>query len=1533
MASYIRSDLEFILAQIQIAEAHAAGTPLRDLIPNVQVPFGLRTVDGSFNNLVAEQSEFGAADNLFPRLADPLFRTGYDEPGTVVDPEPPIISNLIADQTDTNPAASAAAAATPGSSIVMSPGLDGIFGTADDTPVNFIGNVAPDGGLAAPFNAWMTFFGQFFDHGLDLVTKGGNEIVFIPLMPDDPLFVPGSPTNFMVLTRATVFHGPGADGIVGTADDTIEHQNTTSPFVDQNQTYSSHPSHQVFLRAYELNASGKPEATGGLLTNRDLGPDGIFGTADDVEIGGMATWKVLKAQARDILGIDLTDRDFDNVPLLAADPYGNFIPGANGMPQVVMAGNVLVEGSRAAPIDLTNALRTGHQFLIDVAHSALPVDDFGNPLAADADDVVNTGPQPGGTYDNELLDAHYMAGDGRVNENIGLTAVHAIFHSEHNRLVQHTKDVLIADAAMTGDTSFLNRWLDTPVASLPANLATLDWNGERLVQAAKFGTEMQYQHLVFEEFARTIQPMVDEFLIPTGYDTTIDASILAEFAHTVYRFGHSMLTETVDRLDADFNVVADPNGAPDQQLGLIAAFLNPLAYSASGATPEDATSAIIRGVTRQAGNEIDEFVTEALRNNLLGLPLDLPAINLARGRDAGIPTLQAARAQFYAMTGDGQLKPYTSWVDFADHLKHMESLVNFIAAYGMHPLITSASTSDAKRAAATAIVLGGAGAPADRLDFLNSTGAWANNSAHAKDLDGVTVTGLGNVDLWIGGLAEEVMPFGGMLGSTFNFVFETQLESLQNGDRFYYLVRTSGLNFGTELEQNSFAKMIMANTSVTHLPDAVFSTPAWTLEVDQSRQHTGLGADGRADPTGGIMIFGEEVVPLVVRDNPETPGPDANYLQYTGADHVVLGGTAGDDILIAGDGDDSLWGDAGNDRLEGGYGNDVLLGGAGDDILRDLGGDDNLQGGDGNDVIHAGNMEAGSVVGNLVLGGAGKDFIITYEDISTTFGGTGDDFIYSAKVSLPPTGNEGDDWIEWGTQDGAPGDNFSPLLLDDIVGNDIFVGGGGFDEMIGEGGDDIFVGSDAQDKMDGMSGFDWVTYKNDVFGVTADLRLAVFGGIGEIGQHLALPFAAAPSSILDRFAEVEGLSGSAFTDILRGDDVDAVTIINHGGTTGGALTNIGLIDGLQEFLGAGVTEFATGNIIFGGGGADIIEGRGGDDLIDGDRWLNVRISVRQNIDGSGPEIASYDSMTELFTLMLEGVYNPGQLVAVREILDSGFGFDTAVFSGNRADYTVDVGPNGVVTVIDNVGSDGTDRLTNIERLQFADTAVTLVPGLNSGPVGRPQIRDAQTNALVTEPVEGQLLRVSIAGMTDPDNPGGGAITGQVTYVWQAERDPGTGVYEDIILLPAGDLAFQSANGTTFRVTQEFSGLSLRVKAIYVDAQGVPEIAFSNGTEAVVDVPNAPPVHVVAGPDVAAGGEGIHFIRADLEFILNQIRIAEMHAAGEDLLSLVPNVRAAAGLRTVDGSFNNLIDFGGINNTEFGAADNLFPRLTDRLFRN
>ena len=79
MASYIKSDLEFILEQILIAERHAAGEPLVTLVPNTEVSFGLRTVDGSFNQLIPDQTEFGAADNTFPRLLEPDFRNEGDD--------------------------------------------------------------------------------------------------------------------------------------------------------------------------------------------------------------------------------------------------------------------------------------------------------------------------------------------------------------------------------------------------------------------------------------------------------------------------------------------------------------------------------------------------------------------------------------------------------------------------------------------------------------------------------------------------------------------------------------------------------------------------------------------------------------------------------------------------------------------------------------------------------------------------------------------------------------------------------------------------------------------------------------------------------------------------------------------------------------------------------------------------------------------------------------------------------------------------------------------------------------------------------------------------------------------------------------------------------------------------------------------------------------------------------------------------------------------------------------------------------------
>jgi hypothetical protein len=319
MATLNRGDLEFILQQIQVAEAHAAGGDLGALVPNVFAPIGLRTVDGSFNTLIPGQTQFGAADQPFQTLVDPQPSPPYPNPGTVFDAQPRVISNLIAAMTSNNPAAIEAFVDAGQGTIRASDGalldLDGNVipaGTLLTIP-----NVAPDAGLSAPFNSWFTFFGQFFDHGLDLVTKSGTEAVIMPLQPDDPLFVPGSPTNFMVMSRAT--------------DNAV---NLTTPFVDQNQTYTSHPSHQVFLREYVLT-NNRPVATGRLI---------------DGDGGNIGTWFDVKQQARGMLGIALEDSDIFNVPLLATDPYGRFLRGPNGLPLMMLEGGGTVEGNRTTPV-------------------------------------------------------------------------------------------------------------------------------------------------------------------------------------------------------------------------------------------------------------------------------------------------------------------------------------------------------------------------------------------------------------------------------------------------------------------------------------------------------------------------------------------------------------------------------------------------------------------------------------------------------------------------------------------------------------------------------------------------------------------------------------------------------------------------------------------------------------------------------------------------------------------------------------------------------------------------------------------------------------------------------------------------------------------------------------------------------------------------------------------------------------------------------------------------------------------------------
>ena len=1250
-------------------------------------PLGLRTVNGECNNIsrvmaetnpavpanIADTAAWGATEQNFTRLQPRASRTGYEPGAMVQDSAPRTISNLISDQSTNNPAAIAAATETVdvlygATGYVTENSVNATNGTV--TTVLSIPNITADYNVSAGYDSWFTLFGQFFDHGLDLIPKAGAAVL-IPLLKDDPLYVQSSNTNFMVLTRA-------ADATTG------ESINLTSPWIDQSQTYGSHPSQNVFVREYTFGNSSSTRAvpTGALL---------------DEPGGGMPTWKTVKAQALK-LGIKLSDYDVTSVPVIATNQYGKFIPGSNGYALMLFTNSaknsfVWMEGTSAGlATSITfsgatwTAVGSGHPFLNDTAAAAVPYgigQCSGARLTADADSIMNSAASAPScsNYDDELLDAHLIAGDGRINENIGLSAVHNVFHGEHNLLVKDIEDLL----------------LKSPVISAAFKA---EWTGERKYQAARFIMEMEYQHMVYDEFARRIAPELPPFIT---YDPSVNAQITAEFASAVYRLGHSMLNETIARSNP--GQFYDPSN--NQDVSLITAFTNPaqarlarpaviasavsdgssITYtlqanekaplagsivtvtnmSAAGYDVKDAvvdsittggtqtftvkkqyrggasavtipsfpvatsttsktagdlsniavvtisdpgtnaysftaleaTAAIAQGMTSQRGNEIDEFVTDGVRNNLLGLPLDLAALNITRGRDVGMQTLN----NFRANSANGKLQPYASWYSFIiNGLRHRESGVNFVAAYGTDPSLAinpaSLTPTADKRAAAMAIVsaaipvfitnaVRGSGkitysafnsysvgqyvtisgitgtsgtcnftdvrisaADASTFDIdvasptcdgyvsMHATGSGSGGSAiYAPQTDAEKVqarsaidfingpaasTGLNDVDLWMGGLAEnpDKQPLTPpMLGPTFQYVFTDQLQKLQDNDRFYYLSRLLGTNLFGEIPAQKLTDIVRRNTPAPSRGIIGINSPGFSVSDCTSGSKAGLVPDSiscksLSTTNAPFGLTNTDLLNMVLFGDPTDSAP------------VQLSG---------GGGDDSIQGGAGNDILSGGAsGGDIVLGFAGNDIIFGGPGEDIINGGSGNDVINAGNSQAGDIAD----GGSGSDFIHCgmCSGLAVSFHGeAGNDFVQGGSSSdLALTGGEGDDWVEGGPGlDILNGDNgiFGNILLglpSYYGGNDVINPGAGLDTPFGDGGDDIFLLGQGATAAEGAYGFDWANYEyNQRFDNGATTRPSVWADLGGSIN----PGSARTGDIL---VLIEGLSGSTGNDQLFG---------------------------------------------------------------------------------------------------------------------------------------------------------------------------------------------------------------------------------------------------------------------------------------------------------------------------------------------------------------------------------------------------------------
>ncbi|MCB9853223.1 MAG: peroxiredoxin [Phycisphaerales bacterium] len=213
----------------------------------------------------------------------------------------------------------------------------------------------------------------------------------------------------------------------------------------------------------------------------------------------------------------------------------------------------------------------------------------------------NTAGLPNAPVNSDTL---FLAGDIRANEQVALTAMHTLFVREHNRVA------------------------DSIRAAMP------DLPADDVYEMSKCIVAAEMQAITYNEF---LPVLLGSNALPPyrGYRPDVNAGIANEFATAAYRVGHSMLSHELLRIDADGNEIAAGH------LALASGFFNPQAIIDEGIDP------LLRGLASQVCQRVDAYLVDDVRNFLFGPPgsggFDLASLNIQRGRDHGLPTLNQMR--------------------------------------------------------------------------------------------------------------------------------------------------------------------------------------------------------------------------------------------------------------------------------------------------------------------------------------------------------------------------------------------------------------------------------------------------------------------------------------------------------------------------------------------------------------------------------------------------------------------------------------------------------------------------------------------------------------------------------------------------------------------------------------------------------------------------------------------------------------------------------------------------------------------------
>jgi peroxidase len=224
----------------------------------------------------------------------------------------------------------------------------------------------------------------------------------------------------------------------------------------------------------------------------------------------------------------------------------------------------------------------------------------------------------------------YAAGDVRAQENPDLTALQVLFVREHNYQVDLLHD-------------------EHP-----------RWSGDRLYETAKAITTAEMVNITYNEFLPHLlgKDAIEPY---RGYDPGVDARISEEFEGAAYRFGHSIVSDEI-------SAISNHGAITSEQTLAESFFEDPAIFKATGA------DGLLRHLAGDLANPMDTHLVDGLRNLLVDPPagIDLAAINIQRGHDLGLGTLNQTRDAL-------GLTPYTSFDEVSSDPQTADALKQ---AYG-----------------------------------------------------------------------------------------------------------------------------------------------------------------------------------------------------------------------------------------------------------------------------------------------------------------------------------------------------------------------------------------------------------------------------------------------------------------------------------------------------------------------------------------------------------------------------------------------------------------------------------------------------------------------------------------------------------------------------------------------------------------------------------------------------------------------------------------------------------------------------------